>query len=137
MSDIPQIERIERSSFTDAYPKSLLVALASLNPETFLVAVSDDRVVGYVSAMVRVGRSAHLVSIAVHPDYRQLKIAKSLTARLIELLRRMRVESLQLEVRESNNAAKNLYRAFGFQHVRTVNGYYDDGEAATVMRLSL
>jgi len=137
MADIPQIDQIEKSSFTDAYPKSLLVALASSNPEAFLVAASDDRPVGYISATIRSKDSAQLASIAVHPSYRRMKIANALLARLVEVLRELGVESLRLEVRKSNRVAKNLYKAFGFQHVRTIDGYYDDGESASVMKLSI
>jgi ribosomal-protein-alanine N-acetyltransferase len=41
--------------------------------------------------------------------------------------------SVKLEVRESNDTARRLYRGFGFEHYGTVPRYYANGEDALVM----
>ncbi len=39
-----------------------------------------------------------------------------------------------LEVRVSNETAKNIYQKYGFQVISTRKAYYPDGEDAYVMR---
>jgi ribosomal-protein-alanine N-acetyltransferase len=43
------------------------------------------------------------------------------------------VARVKLEVRESNDRARSLYRRFGFERHHTVPRYYDDGEDALVL----
>jgi ribosomal-protein-alanine N-acetyltransferase len=40
---------------------------------------------------------------------------------------------VKLEVREGNDPARTLYENFGFQTLRRVRNYYDDGTDAFVM----
>jgi ribosomal-protein-alanine N-acetyltransferase len=42
---------------------------------------------------------------------------------------------VKLEVRDSNDVARSLYRDVGFEPARRVPGYYEDGEDALVMVL--
>jgi ribosomal-protein-alanine N-acetyltransferase len=42
-----------------------------------------------------------------------------------------------LEVRASNVPAVNLYKKIGFEIIRTITGYYADGEAAYMMARKL
>jgi len=43
-------------------------------------------------------------------------------------------ESIVLEVRRANQAARQLYFSMGFDEVGVREGYYSDGESAIVMR---
>ena len=136
LKDLPQIEEIELSSFPDPYPQLLFETLAAHSPETFLVAVEEERIVGYVSAMKEKQRAIHIASIAVHPSYRRRNIARRLMTTLLKTLKGMKVSSVKLEVRSSNIAAKRFYETLGFTHSKTVKGYYEDGEDAVVMELA-
>lgn len=135
--DLGQIVEIEQASFKDAYPRSLLENLMTLGPESFLVAVWEGKVVGYVSSVVERRKTARLISLAVHPDYRQRKVARRLMAELVKTLKGKGVEEVLLEVREGNKAAIRLYMSVGFQPQRTLQKYYEDGENALVMSLNL
>jgi len=135
--DLPQIEEIESSSFPDPYPLLLFETLAAHNPETFLIAVEGKRIVGYISAMNEKQKTIHIASIAVHPTRRRRSIARRLVTALLKTLRSMNVASVKLEVRSSNTAARSLYETLGFRHSKTLKGYYEDGEDAAVMELTL
>jgi ribosomal-protein-alanine N-acetyltransferase len=136
-TDIGGVERIENASFTDPYPTSLLLALALSNPSTFLVATLKGEVIGYASATIEGGDSAHLASVAIDPAYRERGVAKQLLESLLSTLRRRGISHVKLEVRESNLAAQKLYLSIGFQHHHRVKNYYEDGEGAAVMILHL
>ncbi|MFQ5997892.1 MAG: ribosomal protein S18-alanine N-acetyltransferase [Candidatus Bathyarchaeia archaeon] len=136
-TDLPDIIKIEEQSFSDPYPERLLKSLATFYSSTFLVAETKKKVVGYASAIMENGGSAHLLSIAVDPIYRQQKIAKKLLGALVQLLRDKAALRLRLEVRENNVLALGLYEALGFRRRRTVKSYYQDGTNATRMELEL
>ena len=61
--DLTAISEIEQLSFKDPFPSYFLSQLAEANPDTFLVAVMSDRIVGY-AVIDRWPDQEHLVSIA-------------------------------------------------------------------------
>jgi ribosomal-protein-alanine N-acetyltransferase len=94
------------------------------------LAVADARVVGFV-VWRSMADEREILNLAVHPGYRRLGIAEA-------LLRAVLGEtpaSWYLEVRESNTAARRLYRKVGFQEISKRLEYYDNPpETAIVMR---
>lgn len=124
-SDLPFVHEIEARSFREPYPSSLITTLHARYPRSFLVAVHEERVVGYVIASTFKDR-AHLVSIAVAPDARRKKVGHALLRRLLQRLRDMQMQSVRLEVRRSNRIAQQFYERHGFQYSHTVEGYYRD-----------
>jgi ribosomal protein S18 acetylase RimI-like enzyme len=52
-------------------------------------------------------------------------LGRALLTEVLAVARGRGVESVFLEVRESNAAALGLYRGFGFQEVGQRRGYYD------------
>jgi ribosomal-protein-alanine N-acetyltransferase len=67
---------------------------------------------------------AEILTLGVLPEARRLGAAKALTRTFLDELSRQNVEVAYLEVAESNNAAKSLYRNFGFCEVGRREGYY-------------
>lgn len=131
--DISAISEIEQLSFKDPYPSYFLSQLADANPETFLVAVTGDKIIGY-AVTDKWPDEEHLVSIAVIPDSRKKGVGQALLDRLIE---RLQTGSLKLEVRRSNKAALDLYRKNGFIQTGVAHSYYTDGEDAILMEKAI
>ncbi|HET8547860.1 MAG TPA: GNAT family N-acetyltransferase [Bryobacteraceae bacterium] len=135
--DLPRVMRIERASFgSGAWPAEWLSQYADAFPELFLIAALNARAVGYIAFSVARGW-AELVSIAVLPACRRRGIATALLARGLQTLRRRPVRGVFLMVRRGNEPAVRLYESAGFQRVRTVARYYEDGSPALRMRLVL
>jgi [ribosomal protein S18]-alanine N-acetyltransferase len=128
--DLPSIFELEQLSFSDPYPWWLLAELARKNPDTFLVAKLKDRIVGY-AIIDEWEDHGHLVSIAVHPNFRRTGTATGLLQALEEHLKDG--ETVRLEVRESNDAAIRFYLKHGFEKKDIIDGYYADGENAITM----
>jgi ribosomal-protein-alanine N-acetyltransferase len=127
--DISAISEIEQLSFKDPFPSYFLSQLADANPTTFLVAVINDKIVGY-AVIDKWPDQEHLVSIAVIPASRKKGVGQALLDHLIE---RLQTESLKLEVRRTNKAALELYRKNGFVQNGVAHSYYTDGEDAILM----
>jgi ribosomal-protein-alanine N-acetyltransferase len=137
VEDLPSILTIEKDSFDlDAWDRELFVDyLERPGRNVFLVAAVDSRVVGYALAFHSQTR-ASIHSIAVAPGSRGRGIAVALLRRTLASLRRRGFGTVSLDVRIENTAAIELYRKLGFEPVRRINGYYEDGGPAWRMRRS-
>ncbi|EIJ70542.1 ribosomal protein S18-alanine N-acetyltransferase [Pasteurella bettyae] len=84
---------------------------------------------------------ATLFNIAIDPNFQGKGLGKKLLSQLIEILRKKAILTLWLEVRESNNTAKQLYDKLGFNEVDIRKNYYPNPqggrENAIVMALYL
>ena len=137
--DLSQIAQIEKSAFADPWSEESFRRLIGVAPAIFLVALfpPDQVVAGYVVAF-SVEEDGELLNVAVDPKFRGKGLAgQMLDAALIEMGAR-RVRSAFLEVRESNSAARALYKSRGFIEIgRRSNYYRRPVEDALVLRRSL
>lgn len=79
----------------------------------------------------------HITNIAVSPECRGSGVGRALLSELIAEAKLLEIESMTLEVRESNLVAQALYRSQGFESAGIRPKYYDNGEAAVIMWLQL
>jgi [ribosomal protein S18]-alanine N-acetyltransferase len=85
-----------------------------------------------------VEREWEIENIAVAGLARRRGLGSGLLGEFLALARERGAESVFLEVRESNRAARALYEKWGFVETGRRNGYYDEPrEDAVVYRLSL
>jgi ribosomal-protein-alanine N-acetyltransferase len=97
----------------------------------------DDVLTGYICFWV-FDREIQLVNIAVHPLRRGKGLGCLLLTKMIEKGISGGKESIWLEVRPSNLAARRLYHKLGFEAVDRRPRYYSDtNEDAIVMMLAL
>ncbi len=116
-------------------------------PETFIVAVENGEVVGYTMCRIETGvpsfrfigitRKGHVISIAVLPQNQHQGIGYALMREAMKAMTNYKTKECYLEVRTSNIQAVDLYKKMGFETLRTVRGYYADGEDAYVMATKL
>lgn len=135
VDDLPSILRIERNSFDrDAWDREIFLDYLHRSANSiFLIAANDGKVIGYALARHSATR-AEIHSIAIAPAQRGGGVAVALLKRVLSLLLRRGFEKVSLDVRLENKAAISLYRKLGFERVRRVNGYYEDGAPAWRMR---
>ena len=99
----------------------------------YLVAKINHKAVAY-GGMWFVLDECHITNIAVHPDYRGRKIGERIVQALIELAQKENMNKMTLEVRVSNEPARNLYKKQGFTDCGIRKGYYSDtGEDGVIM----
>ncbi|MEI6502091.1 MAG: ribosomal protein S18-alanine N-acetyltransferase, partial [Armatimonadota bacterium] len=77
---------------------------------------------------------AHIVTIAVRNNRKNLGLGEWLLINIIELAVQLRAKYVTLEVRVSNKTAQALYEKYGFTRAGTRKKYYsDNGEDALIM----
>lgn len=138
-ADLPKVLEIENMCFTA--PWSLGSFKYELrNKETILkAAVFENQVIGYV-CLRTIMDVTHILNLAVSPEFRRMGIGSNLLHEALQELIRIKpdIEFITLEVRESNNAAINLYEKFGFRLIGKRTGYYQEPyEDAIIMGLKI
>jgi ribosomal-protein-alanine N-acetyltransferase len=130
-ADLPQVIAIERRAFPTPWSLAMFVLELSKPSGICLVALRDDRAVGYLVCS-RYDTVWHVMNVAV--DDRMLRRGIA-TAMLADLFARADKpgEQYTLEVRESNNAAIALYQHFGFRSAGMRPGYYHDNKEDAVI----
>jgi ribosomal-protein-alanine N-acetyltransferase len=133
--DIRAIMEIEQASFTS--PWSELSFLNEMYNADSLskVAIIKNRVVGYVCTR-HVLNEGHLMTLAVHADFRRHGIATELMNSVLEELKGKGCTLLYLEVRVSNLDAIKFYERFGFKIASFRRKYYStpSEDGALMMR---
>lgn len=123
--DLPEVYMIETRCFTSPWSVGSFRYELGHRQSILKVAVLNEKIVGYVCIRCMLD-TAHILNLAVLPELRRRGIGSSLLQSALEELRQLRpdVESLTLEVRESNTPAIKLYEKFGFTITGRRRGYY-------------
>jgi ribosomal protein S18 acetylase RimI-like enzyme len=130
--DLNALRKLERACFDkDAWPLFDLIAVLTFPDVVRLKAETDGRMVGFVAGDPRPSQGfSWIATIGVLPEYQRKGIGRSLLHACEEKLKTPR---LRLSVRNSNQAAINLYSGAGYRTTDIWKGYYNDGEDAIVM----
>lgn len=137
LADMDAISAIEKVAFTiDAYSERTFADLFQKAGDTFLVAKTEQGIIGYIAASV-VKQEGYIASVGVLPDYRRIGIGQMLVEGVKKRLIEKDVEAITLHVRNTNEPAIRFYLKLGFVIQATVPKYYSDSAAAFYMKLSL
>lgn len=133
-SDLPAVAAIEEASFGDPWSANEFSSVLSVEHSIFLIAESRGEIVGYVIA-IAVLDEAEILNVAVSPSRRGEGIGGDLLDEALKQVESRGAESVFLEVRVSNAAAKALYQSRGFAEMSKRKNYYRAPlEDALVMR---
>lgn len=133
-ADLLEVYDIEQSAFPQPWPFDAFEQY--VGTPGFLVAEEGTDILGYVVADTVSGdgrQVGHIKDVAVRSDRRQEGIGSSLLGQALTKLESEPITRIKLEVREGNEAGRNLYRRHGFVYRRTLPEYYADGEDALVL----
>jgi len=122
--DVAAISEIERAAFSDPWSaRSFRDALE--HPAVYFGCARSDagEVQGYVVAWF-VADEGEIANLAVAPEGWGSGIGRALLDAALEEAARRNVESVYLEVRDSNARARRLYQSRGFEEVGRRKGYY-------------
>ena len=115
---------IEARVYPRPWSASLFLSeLAQRSTRSYIVARFEGEVIGYGGLMFT-GLEAHITNIAVDPDLHARKVGTRLLLALVTEAIARGAETISLEVRVSNHAARAMYEKFGFAVVGTRKGYY-------------
>jgi ribosomal-protein-alanine N-acetyltransferase len=134
VDDIDQVCEIEKLSFTTPWSRESFESELSKNSlAKYFVVKIEGRVAAYGGIWI-VLDEGHITNIAVHPDFSGRQIGEKIAQRLLQAAKESMAVHVTLEVRTSNDVARNLYKKLGFVDSGMRKGYYaDTGEDAVIM----
>lgn len=131
------ITAIETASFASPWTAPMLSQEFDLSYSSVWGVFEDSKLYGF-AVVWQYCDEAHITDFAVTPEVRRRGFGKDLLDGIFCDLRKKKTVSVFLEVRESNNAAIELYKKFGFRSIGVRQKYYsDNSEDALVMQVSL
>lgn len=131
--DVRDVTIIEKESFSVPWSENSFSESLEQKNSIFLVAIEDDEIIGYLGCY-KIFNEADITNIAVSKPHKKKGVATKLLEDLITKLKEKDVNSIFLEVRESNVAATNLYEKLGFIKSGTRRNFYEAPlENATIM----
>ena len=128
---IEQIFNLEKEIFKNsAFSKSYLNTLIKGDNSFIYIYLIDDKVCGYLIILDSID-VYEILAIATVEEYRNKGIAQ-------ELLAKIRIKNIFLEVRESNQTAINFYKKNKFKEISIRKNYYSEPtENAIIMKLEV
>ena len=124
--DIDRILEIERQAYPKtAFTRNMLLSYHVCWPDTFVVVVSEQEIVGYIIFDL----TGHIYSMAVEPCYRRRGYGKM----LFDYALQAADQRLWLEVRSKNRGAIDFYLKMGMIVVDIVKKYYGDDNALVMV----
>lgn len=125
--DLPHLKTIRAASLSEAAPSLLDVAVDGVGLVLVACAPSSPGPVGYALAMRDEERTvASLVELAVAPGRRREGHGTALLSAVAERLADH--ERLRLTTRAADDRARTFYEAAGFEPLRELPDYYEDGD---------
>ena len=132
-ADVPAVAELDKISFSLPWPERSFRFEVTDNPASRgWVAEVDGRVVGMIVAWLFVDE-VHIATIATHPDFRRQGIAQKLLTHTLRYTSDEGAVSSFLEVRESNIAAQEMYRKFGYENTGRRKRYYKDNDEDAIL----
>ncbi len=123
--DLPSVLGIESSSFEFPWTEDEFVRCLRQRDCIGMVAEYAEQVVGFMIYELQKSR-IHVLSFAVHPDYRRQSVGSAMVQKLVSKLAYQRRNRIILEVRETNLAAQLFFRSLGFRATGVLRNFYED-----------
>ena len=131
--DATAIAEMETNIFGDPWSKKDIFSYICSDTGMCFTALDGGEVIGYIIGR-KIPPEGEIYRIAVRPDRRQRGIGYRLLSYALKTERGSGVETVFLEVRESNIPARALYKAYGFNEISIRKNYYQNPtENAVIM----
>ena len=108
------VAELEKACFSQPWSRSSLELLTKEGIGVGMVCSKDGHVCAYGGMIVAVDEG-QITNIATHPDYRRQGYGRAVVEALVKYAKMNGLDSISLEVRESNRAAIELYAKQGFK----------------------
>lgn len=127
VTDLDEISLLEERAFPEApYEKELLAKVFTSERSINEIAVVENRIAGYVVALVMNDKAADIESIAVDPDLSGMGIGSTLLETIEEKLWIIGIRRIVLEVRDTKTEAIEFYKKHGYKVMEHLKNYYTE-----------
>lgn len=121
--DLPRILPIEQAAYDFPWTEGIFNDCLNSQYRGWVVIDSADRILGYAMMSIAVGE-AHVLNLCIDERAKREGLARLLLNHMIDDARERQAFVVLLEVRPSNQPARQLYRRFGFDQIGRRPDYY-------------
>ena len=135
LADLPAVLAVERAAYFSPWAESHFRDSLRQDHECWIL-VADGAFVGH-GILSAAAHEGELLNLCIAPEAQGQGLGTRLLSHLLDRARARACDEVFLEVRDSNGAARRLYRRAGFQEIGRRRGYYpgpDGAEDARVLR---
>ncbi len=132
--DSEEVYRLQKKCFSIPWSKKSLEDMFQVEGYHNFVARKQGAIRGYIG-MKAVCGEADITNVAVDPLTRRQGVGAQLLQRLLTTAKEEEIRSVFLEVRESNQAAIQLYEQAGFRKIGQRKAYYDQPKEDALLML--
>lgn len=129
--DVHAIAEIEKASIPQPWSEAAFADALTQENAVTLVAEADGEIAGFITG-VFLFDNADIYSVATAEQHRKKGIGAKLLKSFFDTLP-TEVETVGLEVRESNSAAISLYEKHGFERVGLRKNFYEQPRENAVL----
>ena len=130
--DLAEVMAIELRAYATPWSQGNFIDSLAAGYAAYVLRQTEDkqhRLLGYFLAMKGVDEM-HLLNITVAPEQQGRGLARLLLDALCRICREQGCAQLWLEVRVSNERARQVYRRYGFDEVGLRRAYYPTPQGA-------
>lgn len=130
---IKDVHKIEEDSFSIPWSeKAFYDELTKNKMAIYIVAKKDNEIIGY-GGMWHVINEGHITNVSVKKEYRGKGVGTKIIDAFIDIAKEKEMIGITLEVRVSNDIAKNLYKKNGFIMEGIRKEYYEDNKEDAII----
>lgn len=124
VADLDNVLCIERAAYSHPWTKGMFADSLESGYECWVV-LQGKELIGHAVLSI-VCDEAHLLTLCVSPHQQRKGVGRAMLERLLLRAKAEKAEMIFLEVRESNQAAQQLYLSMGFNQIGERKNYYPD-----------
>lgn len=135
LDDLESIKDILASDFDKFWNYNVFKSELQSENSKYLVANLNTEIIGFAGIKIILDE-ADVMNIVIKKIYRNQGVGTLLLNEIINLCKKQNLNSVSLEVNETNSSAIHLYENFGFKKVGDRKKYYN-GSNAILMKKNL
>ena len=136
LNDLETIKDILQTEFDEFWTYEILQQELLSNNSKYIVAKSLDNIIVGFAGIKIILDTAELMNIVTKKSFRANGIGKLILEYLINMCKKEKIKTLNLEVNSQNTIAINLYKKYNFKEVGLRKKYYNNTYDAILMSLN-
>ena len=136
LNDLETIKDILQTEFDEFWTYEILQQELLSNNSKYIVAKTLDNIIVGFAGIKIILDTAELMNIVTKKSFRANGIGKLMLEYLINMCKKEKIKTLNLEVNSQNTIAINLYKKYNFKEVGLRKKYYNNTYDAILMSLN-
>ena len=122
VDDLPAVLAVENQAYSHPWSEGIMRDCLRVGYSCWVCELGDA-LIGHAVMSIALGE-AHLLNLCIHPDQQRQGTGRRLLHRMLRVASERQADTVFLEVRASNTAARALYEDEGFGEIGQRRDYY-------------